>query len=67
MSLTDVYSPRINGLSTSIRTFLADFVKFGIRVTLEAPDYPGPDSKTDAAADVVRLTVLTSSAVMSQR
>jgi glycosyltransferase involved in cell wall biosynthesis len=53
--LTDVYFPRINGVSTSIQTFRGDLAKLGIRVTIVAPDYPGTDSKADAAADIIRL------------
>lgn len=38
--VSDVYFPRINGVSTSIQTFKSEFEKQGHRVTLIAPDYP---------------------------
>jgi glycosyltransferase involved in cell wall biosynthesis len=37
---TDVYFPRINGVSTSIETFRADLPAAGVSVSLIAPDYP---------------------------
>ena len=37
--LSDVYFPRVNGVSTSIRTFARTLVKRGHSVTLVAPDY----------------------------
>ncbi len=40
MMLTDVYFPRINGVSTSIETFRADLAAEGIQVRLIAPGYP---------------------------
>lgn len=44
---TDVYFPRINGVSTSIETFRADLPAAGISVSLIAPDYPesSPDEQ----------------------
>ncbi len=41
--LSDVYFPRVNGVSTSIRTFAKSLLGMGHRVTLVAPDY-GADS-----------------------
>ncbi len=41
--LSDVYFPRVNGVSTSIRTFAKSLLAMGHRVTLVAPDY-GADS-----------------------
>lgn len=38
---TDVYFPRINGVSTSIETFRSDLLADGITVKLIAPEYPG--------------------------
>jgi glycosyltransferase involved in cell wall biosynthesis len=38
--LSDVYFPRINGVSTSIQTFNQSLVSQGHSVTLIAPDYP---------------------------
>ena len=37
--LSDVYFPRVNGVSTSIRAFARNLVRHGHRVTLVAPDY----------------------------
>jgi glycosyltransferase involved in cell wall biosynthesis len=39
--LSDVYFPRINGVSTSIQTFRRELAGLGHRVTVMAPDYPG--------------------------
>jgi len=41
--LSDVYFPRVNGVSTSIRAFARNLVRHGHRVTLAAPDYDAPD------------------------
>jgi 1,2-diacylglycerol 3-alpha-glucosyltransferase len=43
LMLSDVYFPRVNGVSSSIRTYARALVAMGHRVTLVAPDY-GPDS-----------------------
>lgn len=40
LMVSDVYFPRINGVSTSIQTFKTEFEKQGHSVTLIAPDYP---------------------------
>lgn len=40
LMLTDVYFPRINGVSTSIETFLNDLANEGVHVRLVAPEYP---------------------------
>lgn len=37
--LSDVYFPRINGVSTSIRTFVEQMQNLGHEVHLIAPDY----------------------------
>ncbi len=37
--ISDVYFPRINGVSTSIQTFALELLKLGHEVTLLAPDY----------------------------
>lgn len=39
--ISDVYFPRINGVSTSIRTFVSQMQNLGHEVHLIAPDYPG--------------------------
>ncbi len=38
--ISDVYFPRVNGVSTSIRTFRGELEKRGHGVSLIAPDYP---------------------------
>lgn len=43
LMVTDVYFPRVNGVSTSIRTFARWLVRRGHELVLVAPDY-GPDS-----------------------
>ena len=40
LMISDVYFPRINGVSTSIETFRRDLAHCGIDVTLVAPAYP---------------------------
>ncbi len=55
LMLSDVYFPRINGVSTSIQTFRSTLAGLGIRVTVVAPDYPGTGSEADAAAGILRL------------
>lgn len=55
--LSDVYFPRVNGVSTSIRTFARHLAAIGHRVALVAPDY-GPDSGQtahDGDFEVIRL------------
>lgn len=39
LMISDVYFPRVNGVSTSIQTFAREFVTKGHEVTLIAPDY----------------------------
>ena len=41
LMLSDVYFPRVNGVSTSIQTFRGALAKLDIEVTLVVPDYPG--------------------------
>jgi len=40
LMVTDVYFPRINGVSTSIDTFRDDLARQGVGVGLVAPEYP---------------------------
>ncbi len=47
LMITDVYFPRINGVSTSIQTFRNDLRTLGHEVTLLAPQY-GNDATDDA-------------------
>lgn len=37
--ISDVYFPRVNGVSTSVRTFRDDLAACGVQTTLVAPDY----------------------------
>lgn len=39
--ISDVYFPRVNGVSTSIRTFRQDLARRGIETLLLAPEYEG--------------------------
>ena len=39
--ISDVYFPRVNGVSTSIRTFRADLATAGVETVLVAPAYGG--------------------------
>ena len=39
LMISDVYFPRINGVSTSIQTFARELQKRGHTITLLAPDY----------------------------
>ena len=43
LMISDVYFPRINGVSTSIQTFMYEFKKVGHRVSLIAPKYGSED------------------------
>lgn len=55
--LSDVYFPRVNGVSSSIRTYARALVAMGYRVTLVAPGY-GPESAHhghDDDFEVIRL------------
>jgi len=42
LMISDVYFPRVNGVSTSIQTFARELVAAGHEVRLIAPDYPAP-------------------------
>lgn len=53
MMLSDVYFPRVNGVSTSIQTFRGDLRALGAKVTLLAPAYPGAGTADDG--DIVRI------------
>jgi 1,2-diacylglycerol 3-alpha-glucosyltransferase len=41
LMISDVYFPRVNGVSTSIQTFRADLEALGVPSDLIAPEYPG--------------------------
>ena len=51
--VSDVYFPRVNGVSTSIGTFRADLDRLGIQTLLVAPRYPGQAPDLERA--VVRV------------
>lgn len=56
LMVSDVYFPRINGVSTSIQTFRNEFVRQGVEVTLIAPDYPGQQQSGWAdAGELIRI------------
>jgi 1,2-diacylglycerol 3-alpha-glucosyltransferase len=55
LMVSDVYFPRINGVSTSIQTFRAELERLGIRVTVVAPSYPAVDIATDGPTDTIRM------------
>ena len=42
LMISDVYFPRVNGVSTSIQTFRHELQALGHNCTLIAPDYPSP-------------------------
>lgn len=52
LKISDVYFPRINGVSTSIQTFRREFLSQGHQVTLVCPDY---DTPTSDEQDIVRI------------
>jgi 1,2-diacylglycerol 3-alpha-glucosyltransferase len=45
--VSDVYFPRVNGVSTSIRTFRGDLAREGVETLLVAPEYPGAPADTE--------------------
>ncbi len=45
--ISDVYFPRVNGVSTSIRTFRADLAQAGVETLLVVPEYPGAAADTE--------------------
>ena len=50
LMITDVYFPRINGVSTSIETFRNDLQQHAIDVTLVAPEYPQHQAAPSASS-----------------
>ena len=48
LMISDVYFPRVNGVSTSIQTFARGLVASGHEVTLIAPDYGAQDGQDQA-------------------
>jgi 1,2-diacylglycerol 3-alpha-glucosyltransferase len=49
--ISDVYFPRVNGVSTSIRTFRQDLAKEGVDTLLAAPRYDAPPALAGAAVE----------------
>jgi glycosyltransferase involved in cell wall biosynthesis len=43
LALSDVYFPRVNGVSTSIRTFASELTRLGHAMTIVAPAYGNDD------------------------
>jgi 1,2-diacylglycerol 3-alpha-glucosyltransferase len=52
--ISDVYFPRVNGVSTSIRTFRQDLANEGVATTLVAPRYGATDGSDEP--DVLRVS-----------
>jgi glycosyltransferase involved in cell wall biosynthesis len=52
--VSDVYFPRVNGVSTSIRTFRDDLARLGVDSILVAPEYPGAPADPESAG-IVRV------------
>jgi len=53
LMISDVYFPRVNGVSTSIRTFRRELMAMGHKVTLIAPAYP--QAVADDDDDIIRI------------
>ena len=53
LMLSDVYFPRVNGVSTSMQTFCRELARLGHRVTIVAPGYGG--AEPDAEFEIIRL------------
>lgn len=51
--LSDVYFPRVNGVSVSIRTFARELKRLGHAVTIVAPEYDSRDEEGDF--EIIRL------------
>ena len=51
LKISDVFFPRVNGVSTSIETFRRDLVSLGHEVVLVAPAYPPAAGAQPAPAD----------------
>lgn len=50
--ISDVYFPRVNGVSTSIQTFVEEFIQQGHQITLIAPQYP---TEHQADFEIIRI------------
>jgi glycosyltransferase involved in cell wall biosynthesis len=67
LMVSDVYFPRINGVSTSIQTFRRDLIKLGHHVTLIAPDYGNQREERDILRIPARKVLLDPEDRMMQR
>ncbi|MFZ5557738.1 MAG: glycosyltransferase [Pseudomonadota bacterium] len=56
LMISDVYFPRVNGVSTSIQTFRRELAALGHRSTLIAPAYPAPYADDP---DIIRVPART--------
>jgi 1,2-diacylglycerol 3-alpha-glucosyltransferase len=54
LMVSDVYFPRVNGVSSSIRTFARELKRLGHAVTIVAPDY-SDNGDEHAEFDMIRL------------
>ena len=54
LMISDVYFPRINGVSTSIQTFRRDLHELGVKTLLITPQYPRGEQPADAPEETVR-------------
>jgi len=57
LKVSDVYFPRVNGVSTSIETFRRDLIALGHEVMLVAPEYAGagPDPPALTSPSIARV------------
>ena len=55
LMVSDVFFPRVNGVSTSIQTFLRELTSQGHEVTLIAPDYDQVGIEDDLKSDIIRI------------
>jgi 1,2-diacylglycerol 3-alpha-glucosyltransferase len=53
--ISDVYFPRVNGVSTSIRTFREDLARSGVQTLLIAPEYDGLAHPRSEEQGVIRV------------
>jgi len=53
--ISDVYFPRVNGVSTSIRTFREDLAGEGVETLLVAPQYPAEVADVAEVADAAEV------------
>jgi 1,2-diacylglycerol 3-alpha-glucosyltransferase len=59
LMISDVYFPRVNGVSTSIKTFREELTRLGHKVTLVVPEYqPELDDDTDVDEEIENLVFI---------